>query len=193
LAAIDFTTVEVWTKGGLVTFYLLFVMEIATRRVHFAGCTTNPDGIWMKQMTRNLIDCEDGFLIGKRYLLMDRDTKFTEAFRSTLKNEGVKSVVLPTRSPNLNAHQERFHRSLKDECLSRMIFFEGMPQRCSRAALGNQIIGMQVAGKIDTTTTKGRITWIVASASSSPQVNAVCAHREFRAFHDHNRSDAMFT
>ena len=64
LAAIDFTTVEVWTKGGLVTFYLLFVMELKTRRVHFAGCTPNPTEAWMKQVGKNLTDCEDGFLNG---------------------------------------------------------------------------------------------------------------------------------
>ena len=57
LAAIDFTTIEVWTKGGLVTYYLLFVMEVATRRVHFAGCTPNPNEPWMKQIARNLTDC----------------------------------------------------------------------------------------------------------------------------------------
>ena len=56
LAAIDFTTIEVWTKGGLVTYYLLFVMELKTRRVHFAGCTPNPDEAWMKQVARNLTD-----------------------------------------------------------------------------------------------------------------------------------------
>ena len=76
LASIDFTTIEVWTKGGLVTNYLLFVMEVATRRIHFAGCTPNPDETWMKQIARNLTDTEDGFLNGKRYLIMDRDTKF---------------------------------------------------------------------------------------------------------------------
>jgi putative transposase len=65
IAAIDFTTVEVWSKKGLVTFYLLFVMEIATRRVCFAGCTPNPDEAWMKQTARNLTDAEDGFLKGK--------------------------------------------------------------------------------------------------------------------------------
>jgi hypothetical protein len=54
LAAIDFTTIEVWTKGGLVTFYLLFVMELKTRRVHFAGCTVHPEEAWMKQIARNL-------------------------------------------------------------------------------------------------------------------------------------------
>jgi putative transposase len=60
LASVDFTTIEVWTKSGLVTFYLLFVMELATRRVHFAGCTANPDEAWMCQTARNLTDGERG-------------------------------------------------------------------------------------------------------------------------------------
>jgi putative transposase len=123
LGAIDFTTVEVWCKGGLVTFYLLFVMEIATRRVHFAGCTPNPDARWMTQIARNLTDAEDGFLLGKRYVLIDRDGKFCPAFHAILKTEGVEPVLLPARSPNLNAHLERFMRSVKHECLSRLIFF----------------------------------------------------------------------
>ena len=123
LAAIDFTTVEVWTKGGLVTFYLLFVMELKTRRVHFAGCTTNPKEAWMKQIARELTNFEDGFLIGKRYLLMDRDGKFSPTFRDFLENEGTNPVRLPPRSPDLNAYIERFMRSIKSECLSRMIFF----------------------------------------------------------------------
>ena len=123
LAAIDFTTVEVWTKSGLVTMYLLFVMELKTRRVHFAGCTPNPHELWMKRMAVNLTDCVDGFLLGKRYLLMDRDSKFCEGCRNILETEDIKSVRLPRQSPNLNAHLERFFRSLKDECLSRMIFF----------------------------------------------------------------------
>jgi putative transposase len=123
LGAIDFTTIEVWTKGGLVTYYLLFVMEIATRRVHFAGCSLSPDEAWMMQIGRNLTDAFDGFLNGKRYVLMDRDGKFCPAFREILKYEDIKPLQLPPRSPNLNAHVERFHRSLKDECLNRMIFF----------------------------------------------------------------------
>ena len=98
-------------------------METATRRVCFAGCTPNPDELWMKQIARNLTDAEDGFLIGKRYVLMDRDGKFCPAFRAILKTEGVEAVLLPPKSPNLNAHLERFHRSLKQECLERMIFF----------------------------------------------------------------------
>jgi transposase InsO family protein len=123
LAAIDFTTIEVWTKGGLVTFYLLFVMELKTRRVHFAGYTTSPNEAWMKQIARNLTDAEDGFLNGKRFLIMDRDSKFCESFRDILENDDVSPVRLPPRSPNLNAHLERFFGSLKSECLDRMIFF----------------------------------------------------------------------
>ena len=80
LAAVDFTTVEVWTKGGLLTFYLLFVMELKTRRVYLAGITTSPDGFWMKQVAKNLTDF-GGLLLGKEYLLMDRDGKFCSAFQ----------------------------------------------------------------------------------------------------------------
>ena len=123
LASVDFTALEVWTKGGLVTIYLLFVMELATRRVHFAGSTAHPDEVWMLQAARNLSDAEEGFLRGKKYLLMDRDTKFSEAFRVTLEQTGVEAVRLPPRSPNLNPNIERFMRSVKDECLDRMIFF----------------------------------------------------------------------
>ena len=99
LASIDFTTIDVWTKGGLVTFYLLFVMELKSRHVHFAGCTTSPDTAWMKQVARNLIDAEDGFIKGKRYILMDRDAKFCDAFREILETAGTKPVLLLLRSP----------------------------------------------------------------------------------------------
>ena len=122
LAAVDFTTIEVWTKGGLVTFYLLFVMELKTRRVHFAGGTPCPNEPWMKQIARNLTDL-DGFLQSKRYVLMDRDGKFCPAFREILASEGAEPWLLPPRSPDLNAYMERFIKSIKSECLSRLIFF----------------------------------------------------------------------
>jgi putative transposase len=135
LAAIDFTTVEVWTKGWLVTFYLLFVIELKTRKVHFAGCTTSPNERWMKQVAKNLTEF-DGCLQGKQYVLIDRDTKFCRAFRETLKSEGVKPLLLPPRSPNMNAFIERFMRSIKSECLQKMIFFgESSLRRAVRAYL----------------------------------------------------------
>jgi len=123
LAAVDFTTVEVWTKSGLVTYYLLFVMELATRRVHMAACTPTLGDDFMKQVARNLTDPFDGFLKDKKYVLMDRDSNFSLAFRSILEDAEVKPVRLPAKSPNLNSHLERFHLSIKSECLSRMIFF----------------------------------------------------------------------
>jgi transposase InsO family protein len=116
LASVDFTTVEVWTKRGLVT-YELFFTELATRRVHFAGLTANPEEGWMVRVARNLTDAEEGFLRGKKFLLMDRDGKFSHAFRATLWQAGVEAVRLPPRSPNLNPNLERFMGSIKAECL----------------------------------------------------------------------------
>ncbi|MDE0863633.1 MAG: hypothetical protein OSA98_07590 [Rubripirellula sp.] len=84
MASIDFTTVEVWTKGGLKTFYLLFVMELKTRRVNFAGCTTNPNEAWMKTIALELTNHEDGFLKDKQYLIMDCDATFSKSFRACL-------------------------------------------------------------------------------------------------------------
>lgn len=77
----------------------------------------------MKQIARNITDAEDGFLNGKRYILTDRDTKFTAEFRDILQQAGVETVRLPPRSPNLSPHIERFMRSLWEELLDRMIFF----------------------------------------------------------------------
>jgi transposase InsO family protein len=117
-------------RNGLITYYVLFVMELATRRVQFAGVTTSPDEVWMKQIARNLTASDDGFLLGKRYLLMDRDTKFSAAFRRMLTNVDIRPVRLPPRSPNLNSLVERFWRSLREECLDQMIYFgEAMLRR----------------------------------------------------------------
>ena len=77
----------------------------------------------MKQIARNLTDVEEGFLNGKRYLIMDRDGKFCLVFQEILKIEGLEPVLLPPQSPNLNAHMERFHRSLKEQCLAKLILF----------------------------------------------------------------------
>ena len=121
LAATDFFTVEVATWHGLVTYYVLVVMELATRRVQIAGITPHPTAAFMQQCARQLTDPFDGFLVGKRYLIHDRDTKFTQAFDGLLKASGVEPIVLPPRSPNLNAHCERFVRSIKEEALAQMV------------------------------------------------------------------------
>ena len=132
LAAADFFTVEVWTPRGLVTYYVLFVIHLATRRVCIAGATPTPNGAFMMQIARNLTDEYDGFLKGWRYLIMDRDTKFTEAFRNALEREGVEPVRCPPRAPTCNAYAERFVRSIKEECLDRMIL---LGERSLRHAL----------------------------------------------------------
>jgi transposase InsO family protein len=121
IAATDFFSVEVLTRVGLVRYFVLFVIDLKTRRIAIAGIVRQPDGEWMKQIARNLTDVDDGFLKKTRYLIHDRDPLFTEAFRELLKPSGVKTVKLPVRSPNLNAYAERFVRSIKSECLAKIV------------------------------------------------------------------------
>src|ERR1700694_2750094 len=121
-AASDFLTVEVWTGRGLVTHYLLFVISLADRVVNIVGITTRPDEAWMLQAARNLIDAESGSMRGKGYLILDRDTKYTDEFRRLIRSSDTNVIRLPPQSPNLNAYAERFVRSIKYECLDRMIF-----------------------------------------------------------------------
>ena len=121
LAATDFFTVEVATWHGLVTYDVLVVMELATRRVEIAGITPHPTAAFMVQCARQLTDPLKGFLLGKRYLLHKRDTKYTRAFDAFLKDSGIEPVLLPPRSPNLNAYCERFVRSIKEEALEQML------------------------------------------------------------------------
>ncbi len=123
LAATDFFTTEVWTVHGLVTYYVLFVMHVGTRRVHIAGLTPFPSERWMTQVARNLTMADIGFLVDHRYLIHDRDGRYCPACDATLKDGGVTPVRLPPRSPNLNPHAERWVRSVKDECLSKLILF----------------------------------------------------------------------
>ncbi len=123
VAATDFFTVEVTMFRRLVTYYVLFVIELSSRKEHIAGITPGPDGAFMMQVGRNLTDPVDGFLLHKRFLILDRDNKFTTDFRNLIEHSGTNVIRLPHRSPNLNAYAERFVLSIKSECLERMIFF----------------------------------------------------------------------
>ncbi len=123
LAAVDFFTAEVWTPSGLMTYCVLVFMRVGLRQICLAGFTLAPDCEWMKQMARNWTMAGEGMLQGCRYLLHDRDTKFCAAFDEVLRSAGIEPLTLPPRSPNLNAHLERWDRSVKEECLSKMIFF----------------------------------------------------------------------
>jgi len=102
---------------------VLFVIRLATREVQIAGMVPEPNEAWMQQVARNLTDSWDGFLCSSRYLIYDRSTLFTEQFRPTLRDATVEPVRLPARSPNLNAFAERFVRTIRQECLDRMILF----------------------------------------------------------------------
>src|ERR1017187_7604116 len=117
LVGTDFFTVEVLTLKGLVTYYVLFFIQLESRRVCLAGITPHPDRQWMEQMGRNVTMQKWGFLANSRYLLHDRDSKFCMSFRQLIEAGRVKTMPLPTRSPNLNAYAERWVRSVKQECL----------------------------------------------------------------------------
>jgi len=130
-AAMDFFTVEVLTLGGLARYSVLFVIELSTRKVHVAGITYQPNEVWMRNMARHLTDGFDGFLRGKRYLILDRDPLFTKGFRDILHGSGVEPLRLPARSPNLNAYAERFVLSIKSECLDKIVPLGERHLRCA--------------------------------------------------------------
>ena len=121
IAAADFFTTEVWTARGLVTYYTAFVIDLASRRVHLLGSTPHPDDRFVQQVALTLTDVDDGPLLTHRILLCDRDTKWSGAFRQTLAEAGIRVVQTPYRAPNCNAYAERFVRSIKEECLDRII------------------------------------------------------------------------
>ncbi len=96
IAATDFLTVEVLTTRGLIRYFVLFVIDLKTRRVEIAGIGHQPYDDWMKQMARNLTDAIDGFLRDARFLIHDRDLLFSASFCATLSATGVETVKLPS-------------------------------------------------------------------------------------------------
>jgi len=114
LVATDFFTAEVWTLGGLVTYYVLFFIHLGSRQVHVAGVTPHPDARWMVQIARNVTMEEWGFLAPGQYLIHDRDGKYCPAFQQIIDAAGITRVPLPPRSPNLNTYAERWVRSIKE-------------------------------------------------------------------------------
>jgi transposase InsO family protein len=118
IAGADFFTTEVWTAHGLVTFYAAFVIDFATRRVQLLGITPHPDDAFMRQVVRTLT-MVDGRPC--RVLICDRDAKWSAAVRERLAEGGIRMVQTPYQAPNANAYAERFVRSLKEECLDRII------------------------------------------------------------------------
>jgi putative transposase len=118
IVACDFFTVE---TAWLRTLYVLFFVEHGSRRVHLAGVTTNPDGAWMRQQARNL--AIEQRLKNVRYLLHDRDAKFSEPFDELIRSEDVRVIKTPVRAPQANAIAERWVRTVRSECLDHVLVF----------------------------------------------------------------------
>jgi putative transposase len=114
MIACDFFTVD---TASLRRIYVLFFIELETRKVHLGGCTTNPDGRWAAQQARNLAVDLAGRSQPLRFLIRDRDTKFSAAFDEVFRTEGAKVIRTPVQAPNANAYAERWVRTVREECL----------------------------------------------------------------------------
>jgi transposase len=114
----DFLTVDTLF---LKRFYVLFFIELATRRVHLAGLTGNPDGRWVAQQARNLLMQLDDEDARPRFLVRDRDSKFTRDFDEVFRSEGIRVIKAPVRAPKARAHAERWVGSVRRECLDRLL------------------------------------------------------------------------
>ncbi|NUR75679.1 MAG: transposase [Thermoleophilia bacterium] len=102
-------------------FYVLFFIELATRRVRLAGITTNPDGSWVTQQARNLLMQLDDEDVRPLFLIRDRDSKFTREFDEVFRCEGIRVIKAPVRAPKARAHAERWVGTVRRECLDRLL------------------------------------------------------------------------
>jgi len=158
IAGADFFTTEVWTWRGLTTYYTVFVIDLATRRVQIVGSTPHPDGLFMRQVSRTLT-ATDGLLSAHRVLICDRDGKWS-GVRQMLDDAGVYVVRTPFQAPNANAYAERFVRSIKHECLNRMVplgehhfrralkeYVDHYHRERNHQGLGNRLIDRRATGR----------------------------------------------
>jgi putative transposase len=123
LYACDFFSAETLGVFGPVRVMVFFFVELRSRAVHVAGIRIDPDGVWMAQMARSLLDPDDGFLRNATHLILDRDPLFTETWTKLLESSGVKCTPIPAQSPNCNPYAERFVRTVRTECLDHFVIF----------------------------------------------------------------------
>src|SRR4029077_16351872 len=121
IAAADFFTTEVWRWQGLVTYDTVVIIDLASRRVQILGSTPHPEALFMQQIVRTLTMAEASVVSRRQVLICDRDRKWSHDVRRRLRDAGVRVGLIPERAPNANAHAERFVRSIKEECLDRII------------------------------------------------------------------------
>jgi transposase InsO family protein len=120
ILATDFFTVDTVLLRRL---YVLFFIELDTRRVHLAGITANPSGAWVAQQARNLVLTAGEGLSSRRFLIRDRDTKFTGVFDEVFSTEGLTVIKTPVRAPQANSYAERWIGSVRRECLDWILVF----------------------------------------------------------------------